>query len=209
MYSYLNIVFFDKTSTGSGQYIADLPADALHAFHRGMAPLFVDVVQADIGDAVVTAYTIHRLGDGVGQFGIRNVVNPGMRIMRNQVIEQVAESRTEIIEIVFLPIGILIMAQGRAGPTVVGASEKEYDVRIPQIGHAGDEGSVRVVFSIISGIADSRSGIGIVGVEPVAITVQQQLPPGLFERGDIVFFLLAGDAVPAEIGARGHVAVEG
>ena len=67
-----------------------LLADALHALHGGMPPLLVDVVQADVGDAVVAAGCVDGFRHGFGQFRVGDEIYGRIRIFRHQEIQQAA-----------------------------------------------------------------------------------------------------------------------
>ena len=80
---------------------------------------------------------------------------------------------------------------------------------MPQVGHAGDEGTVGVVGPLVAGVADGGARVGIVALQPVAILLQEEPPPGLVHLGHVILFLLARHAIPAQVGVRRHIAVEG
>ena len=109
-----------------------LIADALHALGRRVAVLLVDVVELDEGNVVVLADFAHRLVDGLAELGVEQGVDAGLGVALLQLVEQAGEGRTEILAVVFGPVGILVFANGRVGPSIIGATKYEDDVRIAQ-----------------------------------------------------------------------------
>ena len=83
-----------------------LIADAFHATDRGMAVLFVDIMEFDELNIVVLADFAHRLVDGLAELRVEQGVDAGLGVTLLEHVEQAGEGRTEILAVVFGPVSI-------------------------------------------------------------------------------------------------------
>ena len=63
-----------------------------------MPPLFVNIAQADIDYSVMAADFIHRSGYIFRQFGVRDIIDSGIRIALSHIVHRSAEGRTEAVK---------------------------------------------------------------------------------------------------------------
>ena len=110
----------------------ELVADGFHAADGGMTILLVNVVEFDELHVVVLAYLAHRLVDGFTELGVEQRVDDGLGIALLQHVEQAGEGWTELLAIVFCPVGILVFADGHVCPGIIGTAKHKDDIGITQ-----------------------------------------------------------------------------
>ena len=179
-----------QEASGDDQRSCDLPGDGLHPFYAGMTVELVDVLQLDEGDGVVTADGPAGGGDGGLEFAVHDEIDGGVGVSVLQMVEHIGHGRTEGVEVCCSPVGVLVFADGRAGPAVVGAAKDDDDIRTTEIPQTGTEGTVGVVLTLIACMADGGTGERVVPAKPHPGFLEQQAPPGLLHAGDIRILML-------------------
>lgn len=73
---------------------------------------------------------------------------------------------------------------------------------------AGDKRAVGEILVIVTGMANGRAGVGVVGIKLKAVLRGEQVPPSLFHGADIVLFLgsTISAVIPTGIGLGRDVA---
>ena len=125
-------------------------SNGFHALDARVTVDFVDVSQFYAWNAVMLADGFHRGIDIIGEFTVENEIYLDVRIMFLESVEQAGHCGAEGIKFLVCPVGILVFADGRAGPAVVGGTEDEDDVRTAEILQAVDKRAVGVILAPIS-----------------------------------------------------------
>ena len=119
-----------------------------------MSPLFVNITQVDIGYSIMAADFIHRVNYIFRQFGVRDIIDSGIRIAFSQIVHQSAEGRTEAVKIGFSPVCLLVASNRGLRPTVVRTAKDQENIGITQVVHARYEGTIRIIRFLITGVAN-------------------------------------------------------
>ena len=175
-----------------------------------MARHLVDVVQADAGHAVVLADG----GDGgVDLFAkavVEDEIDAGVDVALRHVLQHACHGGTKLEEVGMGKVVVAIVAHGSARPAVVGSGEDEDDVGTAEVGHAGEEGTQRIVGAVVAAIAHGGAGVGVVHAEVPALLGDELVPPGLRDVGDVgALGLVAVLVVPGLVAGGRDVALEG
>ena len=192
-----------------------------------MSALLVDVVQVEAVHAVVLADGVYGLVDALLQLAVEHEEQACRGVVLLQVGEHLGKSRPEGVELQVGPVAVDILPYWRSAPAVVGSAADENDVGIAQVVAAIDEGAVGIVAELreafygharpalvlgIAAAADGRAGEGVVALKPCSELLDDDGPPALLSRHDVVDLMMLralSGIVPDGVGVGNETALEG
>ena len=127
-----------------------------------MAVPLVDIPQLNIFDTIMSAYLFDRADDFGTKFGIDNEYDPRTGIVGPSLAQQFAQCRTELKQTFPRHVFIQIFSKGTFSPVIVGRPENQQDVGRAKTRKARYEGTMGIIFPIVSGIRDSGTAIAVI-----------------------------------------------
>ena len=129
-------------------------SNGFHALNARVTVDFVDVSQFYAWNAVMLADSFHRGIDIIGEFTVENEIYLDVRIMFLESVEQAGHCGAEGIKFLVCPVGILVFANGRVCPTVVGGTEYENNVGTAEIFQSVDKRAVGIILASVASETD-------------------------------------------------------
>ena len=167
----------------------ELFTDAFHAFYGRMSVLLLNVMEFDQFYLVMRADFANRLVDGVSQLRVQDTTDGCRGIPFVEQVEEAGKGRPEILAVLFCPVSVLVLTDGRVCPCIVGTTEDEDDIRVAKAVHPSDEVAARGIHTTISSTTDGSATPGIVLLQSVAFGLDVEVPPSLFHLFDIIFVI--------------------
>ena len=165
------LLFIDK--------LQDLLCYGLHAPYRGMIEFFVNILELDIGNAVMAADHLSRFYNFFSQLAINDEYDFDVGVPLLGLLAQVSQCRTIGKEVGLSKIIILIIAQFCSRPVIVGAAKDENHIRAAKAWQSGDKRPAAIVLVIVSMVADCGTAVGVVLLNEAARLIDDLPPPGL------------------------------
>jgi len=116
-----------------------LLCNSLHTLSRWVSITLFDVLELDAGDGVVFADGEGGFHDVGAKFAVDNEVDVNIWVTRKSIVEEFGEGGAVRVEVAALEVGVLVVANLCARPTVVGTAKNQENIGAANAGKPRDE----------------------------------------------------------------------